>query len=72
MSTGVPYTDDEIMAIVRRSKQRGYIPGVGRVLERQGMDSQPEVGSDSGSGGAGDDEPGDDEDADEDEEDDDS
>ncbi|GKD17229.1 hypothetical protein Tco_1206387 [Tanacetum coccineum] len=30
--SGVPYTDDEIMVIVRRGKQRGHIPGVGRVL----------------------------------------
>ncbi|GJT71155.1 transmembrane protein 45B-like protein [Tanacetum coccineum] len=30
--TGVPYTEDEIMAIVRGGKQRGHIPGVGRVL----------------------------------------
>ncbi|GJU37993.1 reverse transcriptase domain-containing protein [Tanacetum coccineum] len=35
--TGVPYTDDEIMAIVRRGKNRGHILGVGRVLARQGM-----------------------------------
>nr|GEY38329.1 hypothetical protein [Tanacetum cinerariifolium] len=34
--TGVPYTEDEIMAIVRGGKQRGYIPGVGRVFPRQG------------------------------------
>nr|GFC86430.1 hypothetical protein [Tanacetum cinerariifolium] len=34
--TGVPYTDDEIMAIVRGGKQRGHIPGVGRILPRQG------------------------------------
>ncbi|GJX33614.1 reverse transcriptase domain-containing protein [Tanacetum coccineum] len=34
--SGVPYTDDEIMAIVRRGKQRGHIPGVGRVLPGQG------------------------------------
>ncbi|GJV11598.1 hypothetical protein Tco_1353139 [Tanacetum coccineum] len=33
--TGVPYTEDEIMAIVRRGKQRGHIPGVGRVLPGQ-------------------------------------
>nr|GEY34655.1 hypothetical protein [Tanacetum cinerariifolium] len=33
---GVPYTEDEIMAIVRERKQRGHIPGVGRVLPRQG------------------------------------
>nr|GEX10045.1 hypothetical protein [Tanacetum cinerariifolium] len=30
--TGVPYTEDEIMAIVCGGKQRGHIPGVGRVL----------------------------------------
>ncbi|GKC13837.1 hypothetical protein Tco_1010619 [Tanacetum coccineum] len=29
-STGVPYTEDEIMVIIRGGKQRGYIPGVGR------------------------------------------
>ncbi|GJX86413.1 zinc finger, PHD-type containing protein [Tanacetum coccineum] len=34
--TGVPYTEDEIMAIVREGKQRGHIPGVGRVLPGQG------------------------------------
>ncbi|GKE83238.1 hypothetical protein Tco_1553238, partial [Tanacetum coccineum] len=34
--TGVPYTEDEIMAIVRTGKQRGHIPGVGRVLPGQG------------------------------------
>ncbi|GJR17390.1 hypothetical protein Tco_0965917 [Tanacetum coccineum] len=36
--TGVPYTDDEIIAIVRKGKQRGHLPGVGRVLPGQGMD----------------------------------
>ncbi|GJY45293.1 hypothetical protein Tco_0434356 [Tanacetum coccineum] len=35
-STGVPYTEDEIMAIVREGKQRGHILGVGRVLPGQG------------------------------------
>nr|GFD29849.1 hypothetical protein [Tanacetum cinerariifolium] len=30
--TGVPYTEDEIMTIVRGGKQRGHIPSVGRVL----------------------------------------
>nr|GEZ24290.1 hypothetical protein [Tanacetum cinerariifolium] len=30
--SGVPYTDDEIMVIVRGGKQRGHIPGVGRVF----------------------------------------
>nr|GFC45786.1 hypothetical protein [Tanacetum cinerariifolium] len=34
--TGVPYTEDEIMAIVREGKQRVHIPGVGRVLPGQG------------------------------------
>ncbi|GJX51847.1 S-adenosyl-L-methionine-dependent methyltransferases superfamily protein [Tanacetum coccineum] len=34
--TGVPYTEDEIMAIVRGGKQRGHILGVGRVLPGQG------------------------------------
>nr|GFB09453.1 hypothetical protein [Tanacetum cinerariifolium] len=29
--TGVPYTEDEIMAIVRGGKQRGHILGVGRM-----------------------------------------
>ncbi|GKB77580.1 RNA-directed DNA polymerase, eukaryota, reverse transcriptase zinc-binding domain protein [Tanacetum coccineum] len=117
--TGVPYTEDEIMAIVRKGKQRGHLPGVGRVLPGQGTDvlspppprcthpadvkklkksnkrltkqvsmimklfrsddkmsqmltqleSQPEFGSGSGSGGCGDDESGDDEDGGEDEED---
>ncbi|GJV03334.1 hypothetical protein Tco_1336903 [Tanacetum coccineum] len=34
--TGVPYTEDEIMAIVHGGKQRGHIPGVGWVLPGQG------------------------------------
>ncbi|GJU81701.1 RNA-directed DNA polymerase, eukaryota [Tanacetum coccineum] len=118
--TGVPYTEDEIMAIVRKGKQWGHLPGVGRVLPGQGTDvlspppprcthnpadveklkksnkrltkqvnmimklfrsddkfsqmltqleSSPEFGSASGSGGCGDDESGDDEDSGEDEED---
>ncbi|GJW79791.1 hypothetical protein Tco_0143766 [Tanacetum coccineum] len=70
----------EIIAIVRRGKQRGHILGVVQVFRSDDkmsqllmqIQSQPEVGSGSGSGGAGDDEPGDDEDADEDEEDEDS
>nr|GEU32541.1 ribonuclease H-like domain-containing protein [Tanacetum cinerariifolium] len=33
--TGVPYTEDEIMTIVRGGKQRGHIPGVRRVLPGQ-------------------------------------
>nr|GEY84237.1 G2/mitotic-specific cyclin S13-7-like [Tanacetum cinerariifolium] len=64
--TGVPYTKDEIMAIVRGGKQRGHILGVERVLPGQGT---PKYGGGSGSGGCGDDEPGDDEDDSEDEED---
>ncbi|GJX12164.1 hypothetical protein Tco_0202023 [Tanacetum coccineum] len=35
-STGVPYIEDEILAIVREGKQRGHIFGVGRVLLGQG------------------------------------
>ncbi|GJV71595.1 hypothetical protein Tco_1491590 [Tanacetum coccineum] len=35
--TGVPYTEDEIMAIVRGGKQQGHIPGVRRVLLGQRM-----------------------------------
>ncbi|GJV00569.1 hypothetical protein Tco_1329839 [Tanacetum coccineum] len=34
--SGVPYTEDEIMALVREGKQRGHIPGVGRVLPGHG------------------------------------
>nr|GEZ09021.1 hypothetical protein [Tanacetum cinerariifolium] len=34
--SGVPYTEDEIMAIIRKGKQRGQIPCVGRVLPGQG------------------------------------
>nr|GEV43307.1 hypothetical protein [Tanacetum cinerariifolium] len=78
--TGVPYTEDEIMAIVCEGKQRGHIPGVGQVLPGQGtvipppslstqLESQSEYGGSSGSGGCGDDEPEDDEDGGEDEED---
>ncbi|GKF37364.1 hypothetical protein Tco_0114122, partial [Tanacetum coccineum] len=64
---GVPYTEDKIMAIVHEGKQQGHILGVGRVLPRQGtmltqLESQPEIGGGSGSGGCGDDEPGDEED----------
>nr|GEZ65415.1 hypothetical protein [Tanacetum cinerariifolium] len=67
---GVPYTEDEIMAIVHEGKQRGHIPYVGRVLPGQGtLESQPEYGGDSGSGGCEVDEPVDDEDGGEDEDD---
>ncbi|GKB68554.1 hypothetical protein Tco_0929966, partial [Tanacetum coccineum] len=34
--TCVPYTEDQIIAMVRQGKQRGYIPGVDRVLAGQG------------------------------------
>nr|GEV98454.1 hypothetical protein [Tanacetum cinerariifolium] len=37
--TGVPYTEDQIMAMVRRGKQWGHIPGVSRVLAGQGRDA---------------------------------
>ncbi|GJR19671.1 hypothetical protein Tco_0968198 [Tanacetum coccineum] len=108
--TGVPYIKDEIMAIVCEGKQRGHIPGVGRVLPGQctvilpsppcthfsnvaklkkremvltrqvnmfmklfrsddkfsqmlsQLESQPEIGGGSGSGGCEDDEQRDDED----------
>ncbi|GKB85896.1 hypothetical protein Tco_0958168 [Tanacetum coccineum] len=83
--TGVPYTEDEIMAIVRGGKQRGHIPSVGRFLpgqrtvippsppckhssdvaklkKREKLESQPEIGGGSRSGGCGDDEQGYDED----------
>nr|GEW71409.1 hypothetical protein [Tanacetum cinerariifolium] len=62
---GVPYTKDEIMAIVRGGQQRGHIPCVGWVFPGQGT---PEYGGGSESGGCGDDEPRDAEDGDEDEE----
>ncbi|GJV74324.1 hypothetical protein Tco_1494319 [Tanacetum coccineum] len=72
--TGVPYTEDEIMAIVRGGKQRGHIPGVGRSDDKfsqmlSQLESQPEIGGGSRSGGCGDDEQGYDEDDGEDEED---
>nr|GEY68777.1 IBR domain, zinc finger, RING/FYVE/PHD-type, E3 ubiquitin ligase RBR family [Tanacetum cinerariifolium] len=81
--TSVPYTEEEIMAIVRKGKQRGHLPGVGRVNMMMRLfksdnkfswmldqfESSPEFGGPSGSDGCGDDEPGGDEDDDEDEED---
>ncbi|GJR40771.1 hypothetical protein Tco_1216455 [Tanacetum coccineum] len=77
IETGVPYTEDEIIAIVRGGKQRGHIPGVGRLFKSDDkfsqmlnqLESQPEIGGGTGSGGRGDDEQGDDEDDDEDGED---
>ncbi|GJT71743.1 reverse transcriptase domain-containing protein [Tanacetum coccineum] len=35
-SSGVPYTEEEIMVIIRGGKQRGHIPDVGKVLPGQG------------------------------------
>nr|GEW54105.1 hypothetical protein [Tanacetum cinerariifolium] len=49
--TGVPHTEDEIMGIVREGKQRGHIPGVGRVLPGQGTVIPPP--SQTGVTGAG-------------------
>ncbi|GKE55311.1 hypothetical protein Tco_1494496 [Tanacetum coccineum] len=37
--TGVPNTEDQIMAMVRKGKQRGHIPNVGRVLAELGRDA---------------------------------
>ncbi|GJZ63177.1 RNA-directed DNA polymerase [Tanacetum coccineum] len=39
--TGVPYTEEEIMAILRKGKQRGHLPGVGRVLPGRATDGCP-------------------------------
>nr|GEY84973.1 hypothetical protein [Tanacetum cinerariifolium] len=39
--TGVPYTEEEIMAIVRKGKQRGHLPGVGSVLSRRATGGCP-------------------------------
>nr|GEV77423.1 hypothetical protein [Tanacetum cinerariifolium] len=33
---GVPYTREEIVALVRKGKQRGHIPGVGKVVSENG------------------------------------
>nr|GEW06344.1 hypothetical protein [Tanacetum cinerariifolium] len=80
--TGVPYTEDRIMVMVQKGKQRGHIPDVGRVLAGHGRDVvrsddrmaqlltqlqlQNEVASGSGSDGGEDDKSGEDEDTDED------
>ncbi|GKB37511.1 retrotransposon protein, putative, ty3-gypsy subclass [Tanacetum coccineum] len=53
--TGVPYTEDEIMAILFRSDDK-----FSQMLTQ--LESQPEIGGGSGSGGPGDDEQGHDED----------
>ncbi|GKC05852.1 ribonuclease H-like domain-containing protein [Tanacetum coccineum] len=39
--TGVPYTEKEIMAIVRKGKQRGHLPDVGGVLSGRATDGCP-------------------------------
>ncbi|GKA63061.1 hypothetical protein Tco_0762580, partial [Tanacetum coccineum] len=31
--TGVPYTEEQIMAMVKKSKQRGHIPGIDEIKE---------------------------------------
>ncbi|GJU91764.1 hypothetical protein Tco_1304187 [Tanacetum coccineum] len=36
--SGVPYTDEEINAMARKGKQRGHLPGVGRVLPGRAKD----------------------------------
>ncbi|GJV05243.1 hypothetical protein Tco_1338812 [Tanacetum coccineum] len=51
------YTDDEINRLARRGKQRGHIPGVGRVLPARATASPKfESGGASGSDGCGGDE----------------
>ncbi|GJZ09019.1 zinc finger, CCHC-type containing protein [Tanacetum coccineum] len=35
---GVPYTEEEIMAIIQKGKQRGHLPDVDRVLPRRATD----------------------------------
>nr|GEZ62060.1 hypothetical protein [Tanacetum cinerariifolium] len=62
-SLGVPYTKDEIMAMVHQGKQRVRSDDKMSQLLTQ-LKSHHGVGSGSGSGGDGDDEPGEDEDAD--------
>ncbi|GKF78545.1 hypothetical protein Tco_0234113 [Tanacetum coccineum] len=67
--TGVPYTKDEIIAIVCGTgfAKTGHDDKFSQMLTQ--LESQPKYGGGSRSGGCGDDEPGDDEDGDEDEED---
>ncbi|GKE56183.1 hypothetical protein Tco_1495368, partial [Tanacetum coccineum] len=75
--TGVPYTEEEIIAIIRKGKQTGGCPPSPQsIVDPTDMldqfQSSPEFGGASGSGGCGDGESGGDEDGDEDEEDGDS
>ncbi|GJW33227.1 transposon protein, mutator sub-class [Tanacetum coccineum] len=69
--SGVPYTEDEIMAIVRGGSSEGTFPvsddKFSQMLTQ--LDSQREYGGGSGSGGCGDNEPGDNKDGGEDGED---
>ncbi|GJW98851.1 hypothetical protein Tco_0180659 [Tanacetum coccineum] len=58
--TGVPYTEYEIMAIVREGKQRGSDDNFSQMLTQ--LESQLEISGGSGSDGCEDDEQGDDED----------
>nr|GFA19951.1 hypothetical protein [Tanacetum cinerariifolium] len=72
--TGVPYTEDEIMAIVRGASSGGTFLVLDRSDDKfsqmlSQLESQPEYDGGSRSGGCGDDEPGYDEDGSEDEED---
>nr|GEX10206.1 RNA-directed DNA polymerase, eukaryota [Tanacetum cinerariifolium] len=74
--TGVPYTEEEIMAIVRKGKQWRHLPGVGRVRMTMRLfrsdnkflqmldqfESSLEFGCPNGNGWCGDDKPGGDED----------
>lgn len=39
--SGVPYTDEEIVLMVRKGKKRGHIAGVGRVVPGKGMRIPP-------------------------------
>ncbi|GJS97054.1 hypothetical protein Tco_0804022 [Tanacetum coccineum] len=54
--TGVPYTEEQILARVIKGKQRGHIPGRGRQVVGRGktpiLESHPR-GSDSGAEGRG-------------------
>ncbi|GKA86440.1 hypothetical protein Tco_0808151 [Tanacetum coccineum] len=34
--TGVLYNEEQILVMVRKGKQRGHIPGIGRVVARKG------------------------------------
>ncbi|GKG04067.1 hypothetical protein Tco_0314454, partial [Tanacetum coccineum] len=55
--SGVPYTEDEIMAIVRGGKQRGSNDKFSQMLTQ--LESQPEYDGGIGSGGCANDEDGD-------------